>query len=69
MAVLGDQKQGTNIEAPLDTIVQALQIALENNTTNNQPITLNLNGRQIAQAVWDEENKTYKQTNMRYRYS
>ena len=28
LAVLGDQKRGTNIEAPLDTIVQAVMIAL-----------------------------------------
>lgn len=31
MAVLGDQKNGTNIEAPLETIVQALRIALQDN--------------------------------------
>ena len=68
LAVVGDQKSGTNVEAPLDTIVQALQIALENNS-NNQPIILNLNGRQVAQAVWDEENKRYKQTGQRFRYS
>ena len=68
LAVVGDQKSGTNVEAPLDTIVQALQIALENNN-NNQPIILNLNGRQVAQAVWDEENKRYKQTGQRFRFS
>lgn len=28
LAVLGDQKQGTNIEAPLDTIVEAVMIAM-----------------------------------------
>ena len=28
LAVLGDQKQGTNIEAPLETIVQAVMLAL-----------------------------------------
>ena len=31
LAVLGDQKHGTNIEAPLDTIVEAMNIALQNN--------------------------------------
>ena len=31
IAVLGDQKQGTNIEAPLQTIVDAFNIALQNN--------------------------------------
>ena len=70
LAMVGDQRQGTNVEAPLDTIVQALQIALENSgNNNNQPIVLNLNGKQVAQAVWDEENKRYKQTGMRYKYS
>lgn len=28
LAVLGDQKHGTNIEAPLDTIVQAVMLAM-----------------------------------------
>ena len=31
LAVLGDQKHGTNIEAPLQTIVDAFNIALQNN--------------------------------------
>lgn len=30
LAILGDQKHGTNIEAPLDTIVQAMMTALDN---------------------------------------
>ena len=33
LAVLGDQKQGTNIEAPLQTIVDAFNIALSQNGT------------------------------------
>ncbi len=32
MAILGDQKHGTNIEAPLDTIKQAVREVLANNT-------------------------------------
>lgn len=31
LAILGDQKHGTNIEAPLDTIVDAMEIALQRN--------------------------------------
>ena len=31
LAMVGDQKHGTNIEAPLDTIVEAMNIALQNN--------------------------------------
>lgn len=72
MALLGDQKKGTNIEAPLDTIVDAFKEVLGEsgyNSSNNQPIVLQLNGKQIAQAVWDESAKKYKQTgNVRYAY-
>ena len=39
MAVLGDQKTGTNIEAPLETIVRAMQIALGSfNNPQNEAI-------------------------------
>lgn len=31
LAMVGDQKHGTNIEAPLETIVEAMNIALQNN--------------------------------------
>lgn len=60
-AVLGDQKSGVNIETPLETMVQAFKQALSENN-NNQPIVLQLNGRTVARAVWDEEEKRYKQT-------
>lgn len=36
MAVLGDQKQGTNIETPLSTMVQAFEQALSRNNYNGQ---------------------------------
>jgi hypothetical protein len=45
LAVLGDQKHGTNIEAPLQTIVDAFNIALQNNgggqTTKEEHYYLN----------------------------
>jgi phage-related protein len=45
MAMVGDQKHGTNIEAPLDTIVEAMNIALQNNgagqTTKEEHYYLN----------------------------
>lgn len=70
IAMVGDQKSGTNVEAPLETIAEALrQVLSETQTTQNQTIVLQLNGRQIAQAVWDEENKRYKQTGARFSYS
>lgn len=70
LAVVGDQKQGTNVETPLATMVEAFKLAMaESGGNNNQPIVLNINGRQVAQAVWDEENKRYKQTGVRYKTS
>lgn len=65
LAVLGDQKQGTNIETPLDTMIQAFKIAFNEvggNSGNNAPIVLQLNGKDVAEVVWDEEEKRYKQT-------
>ena len=63
MAVLGDQKKGTNIEAPLETMIEAFNRALDarGGVSNNQPIVLQLNSETIAEAVWDEEEKRYKQ--------
>ena len=37
-------------------------------SSKHEPIMLQLNGRQIAQAVWDETEKRYKQTG-RYSFS
>ena len=64
LAMLGDQKHGTNIEAPLDTIKQALAevLAEVGGAGNKQPIVLQVNGRTLAQVVWDEQEKRYKQT-------
>lgn len=70
LAMVGDQKQGTNVETPLSTMIEAFREAMQDyGGNNNQPIVLTINGRQVAQAVWDEENKRYKQTGQRYRYS
>lgn len=64
LAMLGDQKHGTNIEAPLDTIKQALAevLAEVGGAGSRQPIILQVNGRTLAQVVWDEQEKRYKQT-------
>ena len=62
MAVLGDQKRGTNIETPLETMVQAFKMALGDSGAK-EPIQLYLDGKVVAQVVWDEEEKKYKQTN------
>lgn len=66
LAMLGDQTQGTNIETPLETMVQAFKQALsEMGSSNNQNIVLQLDGRTVAECVWDEEDKRYKQTGRR----
>ena len=66
LAVLGDQKHGTNIEAPLDTIVEAFNIALTNNRGNvsqdNRPIILQVDSREIARATRTGEEKLGAQT-------
>ena len=64
LAMLGDQKQGTNIETPLDTMIQAFNTALaqNNGATSHEDIVLRLDGRDIAKAVWDEDTKKYKQS-------
>lgn len=51
LAMLGDQKSGTNIEAPLDTIVSAMQQALGGTSGGNQEITLNIDGTKLARII------------------
>lgn len=63
LAVLGDQKHGTNIEAPLDTIVEAMQKALATSGgTGAQQVNLYLGGKQVAKVIWDETRKEWQQT-------
>ncbi len=61
LAVLGDQKQGTNIEAPLQTIVDAFNIALsQNNGYNgggNTEVVLEIDGREFGRAVVEQGNR------------
>lgn len=64
LAVLGDQKQGTNIEAPLNTIVEAFNIALSRNggSQDNRPIILQIDGREIARATREGDASLGSQT-------
>lgn len=50
LAMVGDQKHGTNIEAPLDTIKQALAEVMANQGGNNGDIVIQIDGREIARA-------------------
>lgn len=63
LAVLGDQKSGTNIEAPLATIEQAVEnvLAKSGYSGSDRPIILELDGREvgriIGQAIQNEERR------------
>ena len=52
LAILGDQKQGTNIETPLDTMLQAFKHALyEGGYVQNQTVVLELDGRELGRTI------------------
>lgn len=57
LSVVGDQKHGTNVEAPLDTIKQALIEALKSTGTNNGDIVVQIDGREVFRAVQNQNNK------------
>lgn len=55
MAVLGDQKRGTNIEAPLDTIKQAVAEVVGNNRSGgNYQFTAQINRRTLFDEIIEE---------------
>lgn len=56
MAVLGDQKHGTNIEAPLDTIVEAFKQVQGDNSGVIQ-VVLKLDSKVLAKQLVDTKNK------------
>ena len=60
LAILGDQKHGTNIEAPLQTIVDAFNIALAQNGGaggGNTEVVLEIDGREFGRAVVEQGNR------------
>ncbi|MBQ8552306.1 MAG: hypothetical protein IJ428_05795 [Clostridia bacterium] len=55
LAVLGDQKHGTNIEAPLDTILEAFRAALaESRGSGVTEVVLEIDGREFGRAVVEQ---------------
>ena len=66
LAVLGDQKHGTNIEAPIDTIKQAVAEVLSQvnvgGFNGRIEVPVMLNGREIARAVREAEQDLGTQT-------
>ncbi len=57
LAVLGDQKTGTNIEAPLETILQAFRQARAEEGGSSRPIYLMLDRRELGRAVLEVGNQ------------
>lgn len=53
LALLGDQKRGTNVEAPLDTIVAAFRSVMAEQGNRGQTIVLELDRRELGRAVAD----------------
>ena len=66
LAMLGDQRNGTNIEAPLDTIKQGVAEVLadmrySNNSNSTIVVPVVVNGREILRVVREAENDVGKQ--------
>ena len=52
MAILGDQKHGTNIETPLETMIEAFNVALsQRGDTGSQSIVVYLDGDVVYESV------------------
>ena len=62
--MVGDQKSGTNVEAPLETIVEAFTIALQGqNQGNGQTVVqLMLDRRELGRAVIDTGSQEIRRT-------
>ena len=56
LAVLGDQPRGTNIEAPLDTIVAAFRQVIRETGGGGRTVVLEVNGQRFGQIVLDAYN-------------
>lgn len=67
MAILGDQKSGTNIEAPLDTIKQALAETMQElgGTKDDGDIIIQIDGYEVFRAVRKQSNLFTKTTGIK----
>ena len=57
MAVLGDQKSGTNIETPLETMVQAFRQAMAEGGGGDLYFTITMDGEKVMQKVIKNYNR------------
>ncbi len=64
LAVLGDQKRGTNIEAPLETIKQAVAEVIGVGVSNSGDInlTVNLDGKTVYKTIIKRNNESIRMT-------
>jgi hypothetical protein len=60
MAVLGDQKSGVNIETPLETMVQAFRIALEDMGNSKNEAVMVVDDEVFARLVYKMNNREGK---------
>ena len=68
LAVLGDQSQGTNIEAPLETIKQAFREALaESGSGRQMNVVLQVGRRELARTVVELSREEQQRVGMRIR--
>ena len=51
LAVLGDQKSGTNIETPLATMVEAFKQAMAESGGGTTTVVIQLDGKEIARST------------------
>lgn len=65
MAILGDQTSGTNIEAPLETIVQAFRQALGERGGSRQTIILQVDKHEFGRVTFDAYNAESQRVGMR----
>ena len=68
MAVLGDQKSGTNIETPLSTMVQAFKQAMNENGgvgARQMTVVLQLDRRELGRAVYQLNNEETQRVGVR----
>lgn len=67
LAVLGDQKQGTNIEAPLSTLVEAFNMSLRQTGGAGRDITviLELDKTEFGRAVYKANNSETQRVGLR----
>lgn len=67
LSVVGDQKHGTNVEAPLDTIKQALrEVQVEGNTSRPTNLTIECDKRVLGKLFVDLGNEESRRVGSKF---